>query len=96
MLSKPPMSQNRLSLICKAFEKLDKTGDKVITVDDLKGVYNVKFHPKYQNGEWTEERCLREFLDNFDTEGHKDGVVTYHEFVNYYVSIFCDFIVKDF
>ena len=31
------MSKSRVDIIMKAFVKLDKTGDGVITVDDLKG-----------------------------------------------------------
>ena len=38
-------------------------------------VYNVKNHPKYRNGEWTEEQCFRTFLDSFDTPDDKDGRV---------------------
>jgi Ca2+-binding EF-hand superfamily protein len=80
------MNNSRLELIRKAFEKLDRTRDGHITVDDLKGVYNVKFHPKYMNGEMSEDQCLKEFLDKFDSQDHKDGIITYEEFVNYYVS----------
>jgi Ca2+-binding EF-hand superfamily protein len=36
------MSQSRISLILAAFQKMDKTGDGVITPEDLKGVYNVR------------------------------------------------------
>jgi Ca2+-binding EF-hand superfamily protein len=36
------MSRNRKSLIAQAFRKLDKTGDGIVTVDDLRGVYNAK------------------------------------------------------
>jgi Ca2+-binding EF-hand superfamily protein len=71
------MSQHRKDLIFQAFNKLDKTGDRVITVDDLRGVYNVKKHPKYLNGEWTEDQCLRTFLDSFDSQD-KDGKVKYN------------------
>ena len=39
---RPPMSRNRKSLIAQAFRKLDKTGDGIVTVDDLRGVYNAK------------------------------------------------------
>ncbi|XP_060551463.1 calcyphosin-like protein isoform X2 [Ruditapes philippinarum] len=81
---RPPMSAARKSLISQAFRKLDKTGDGTITVEDLKGVYNVKKHKKYLNGEWTEDQCLREFLDSFDTPNEKDGVITKDEFENYY------------
>ena len=69
------MSKHRKDLIFQAFQKLDKTGDGVITVEDLKGVYNVKKHPKYLNGEWTEDQCLRLFLDSFDSQD-KDGKVS--------------------
>lgn len=84
---RPPMSNCRRSLISQAFRKLDKTGDCVITVEDLKGVYNVKKHSKYLSGEWTEEQCLRQFLDSFDTPNDKDGKVTEEEFVNYYSGV---------
>jgi len=70
------MSQRRKNLINQAFVKLDRTGDGQITVEDLKGVYSVKHHKKFMNGEWTEEQCLREFLDSFDTPNEKDGVVS--------------------
>jgi len=43
---RPPLNNVRKSLIQKAFRKLDKTGDGLVTVDDLKGVYNPKFHKK--------------------------------------------------
>lgn len=60
----------------QAFRKLDKTGDGVITIEDLRGVYNAKHHPKYQNGDWTEDQVFRAFLDNFDSPYDKDGKVS--------------------
>ncbi|XP_064605115.1 calcyphosin-like protein isoform X1 [Liolophura sinensis] len=84
---RPPMSGARKALIIQAFTKLDKTGDGFITTEDLKGVYNVKKHPKYLNGEWSEEQCLRQFLDVFDTVNNKDGKVTPEEFMNYYAGV---------
>lgn len=70
------MSRARKEVIMKAFRKLDKTGDGVITIEDLREVYNAKHHPKYQNGEWTEEQVFRKFLDNFDSPYDKDGLVS--------------------
>ncbi|KAK3747591.1 hypothetical protein QZH41_015827 [Actinostola sp. cb2023] len=84
---RPPMSKARKSVIGLAFNKLDKTGDGQITIEDLKGVYNVKHHPKYINGEWTEDQCFRKFLDSFDSPDDKDGIITLDEFLNYYSGV---------
>uniref|UniRef100_A0A0L8FPU0 EF-hand domain-containing protein n=2 Tax=Octopus bimaculoides TaxID=37653 RepID=A0A0L8FPU0_OCTBM len=80
------MSQARINIIMQAFSKLDKTHDGIITIEDLKGVYNVKKHPKYLNGEYTEDQCLQLFLDSFDSD-NKDGQVTKEEFQNYYSGV---------
>ena len=74
--TQPPLSKARKTLIQKAFRKLDKTGDGEITVDDLRGVYNARHHPKYLNGEWTEDQVFLKFLESFDTPGEADGVVS--------------------
>ncbi|XP_077203089.1 calcyphosin-like protein [Paroedura picta] len=84
---RPPMSNARKEVIMQAFRKLDKTGDGVVTIEDLRGVYNAKHHPKYQNGEWTEDQVFRTFLDNFDSPYEKDGQVTTDEFMNYYSGV---------
>uniref|UniRef100_A0A8C6KBF3 Calcyphosine-like b n=1 Tax=Nothobranchius furzeri TaxID=105023 RepID=A0A8C6KBF3_NOTFU len=73
---RPPMSKARKEVVMQAFRKLDRTGDGVITVEDLQGVYNAKYHPKYQNGDWTEEQVFRTFLDSFDSPYDKDGKVS--------------------
>lgn len=81
---RPKMSNSRLALVEKAFEKMDKTGDGKITNDDLKGIYSVKMHPDYQNGQCTEKQLLSRFLRNFEENGVVDGVVTREEFTDYY------------
>lgn len=73
----PPMSPAREAVIAAAFAKLDRSGDGVVTVDDLRGVYSGRAHPKVRSGEWTEEEVLRRFLDNFDSS-EKDGQVGAH------------------
>ena len=45
------MNAKRSALIDKVFAKLDKTGDGKVTVDDLLGVYDGSFHPKFKSGE---------------------------------------------
>merc|ERR1712178_604293 len=81
---RPPMSKARINLIRKAFNKLDKTNDGEVTVEDLRGVYDPRHHKKYKSGEYTEDDVFREFLTSFDTPGEADGIVTWEEFLNYY------------
>ena len=69
------MSPTREKLVSMAYAKLDKNMDEKVTVEDLALVYDVNQHPKYKNGEWDKNRCLREFLDTFDSSKHKDGIV---------------------
>jgi len=80
---RPPMSAARIKVINQAFDKLDKTGDGIVTIEDLKGVYNVKNHPKFLNGEKDEDQLLQEYLTKFDSPDG-DGKVTREEFTNYY------------
>ncbi|CAH8652863.1 unnamed protein product [Schistosoma rodhaini] len=81
---KPPMSKCRLDVLNKAFLKMDKTKDGAITIEDLKGVYNVKNHPKFINGEKTEDEILVEFLKTFQPQNNADEIITREEFFNYY------------
>jgi hypothetical protein len=81
------MSSIRLKLIKMAFDKLDRFRDEKITVDDLKSFYNVKKNPKYLNGEWSEEQCLKSFLDSFEIEFHKNNMISYDDFINYYAGV---------
>jgi Ca2+-binding EF-hand superfamily protein len=64
---------------------MDKTGDGVVTLADIKLYYKASQHPKVKSGEKTEEQVLKEFLDNFDS--NKDGTLTYEEFEKYYAGV---------
>ncbi|NXA08982.1 CAPSL protein, partial [Sapayoa aenigma] len=84
---RPPMSNARKDVVMQAFQKLDKTGDGVITIEDLRLLFNAKYHSKYLNGDWTEDEVFRAFLDNFDSPYDKDGKVTIEEFIDYYSGV---------
>lgn len=69
------MNEVRESFVKKAFRELDKTGDEVLTVDDLKEDYIVKHHPKFQNKEETEQDIVNKYLSNFEKD--KNGKVMF-------------------
>ncbi|XP_062509594.1 calcyphosin-like protein [Corticium candelabrum] len=84
---RPPMNECRSRLVQGAFQKLDKTGDGVVTIADLKGSYNARKHPKYENGEWTEAQVFADYLKKFDSPNDPDGKVLFEEFLNYYSGV---------
>ena len=63
-----------MALITKAFEKFDRTGDGIITIDDMKKFYNVSEHKDFKNGKKTEEEIIKECLAVFEG-GSADGMV---------------------
>ena len=71
------MSKYRLDIIELCFNKADRTGDGVITVEDMKKFYNATKHPKYTSGEWTERRVFQEFLNTFQQDEKDDKVRIY-------------------
>mmetsp|Transcript_1443 Transcript_1443/g.2026 ORF Transcript_1443/g.2026 Transcript_1443/m.2026 type:complete len:1301 (-) Transcript_1443:1473-5375(-) len=81
-----PMSKRRLDLVHIAFQRLDRTGDGVVTVEDLEGVYDPSFHPDVKSGKLTKAQALREFLTQFDTID-QDGIVSEEEFEEYYKNV---------
>ena len=61
-----PMNDGRKRLVQRAFQKLDKNGNGLVELDDIRGVYNAKFHPDVRAGKKTEDEVLGEFLDTFE------------------------------
>lgn len=39
--------------------------------------YNARKHPKYVNGDWTEDRVFEEYLKSFDSPNDPDGIVSH-------------------
>ncbi|KAJ8273959.1 hypothetical protein COCON_G00085840 [Conger conger] len=82
-----PLSCSRRAVIEAAFRKLDRSGDGVVTVQDLQGVYDATQHPNFRSGLWSQEEVFHTFLDSFDSPHDKDGKVTLEEFVSYYSGV---------
>lgn len=61
------MNPNRQRFVKRAFEKLDKNGNGIVELDDIRGVYNAKNHPDVKLGKKTEDEVLTEFLETFET-----------------------------
>jgi len=87
------MNAFRKTLVRKAFSKLDKNGNGIIELDDIKGVYNAKFHPEVKAGKKTEDEVLYEFLDTFELHHSlknpkdKDRQINMKEFTEYYNNV---------
>lgn len=84
---RPKMNDRRKKLVDMAFDKLDKTDDGVVTLEDMKGVYTVTNHPKYQSGEMTEDEILNTVIKKFENNTSIDGKLTREEFYDYYSGI---------
>lgn len=82
------LNKAREALVNQAWKKADRDGSNVFDMADLKKVYDVKQHPKFQNGDMTEKEIFNEFLKTFEPdESKRDGKVTKEEFLNYYAGI---------
>ena len=88
------MSKRRLATVKKAFVILDKNGNGVVELDDIRGTYNASKHPDVKAGKKTEEEILGEFLDTFEYHFNllndnksKDRSITLEEFNEYYNNI---------
>jgi Ca2+-binding EF-hand superfamily protein len=89
------LNERRTNLIGLAFDKLDKTGNGVVELNDLQGVYNGSMHPDVMSGEKTEDQVLSEFMEQWDTL-EQDGVVTFEEFCDYYKDVSCSIDDDDY
>lgn len=80
------INPRREDLIHMAFRELDKTGDGIVTIDDIRMSYNVAQHPDVVAKRMPESDALGHFLSQFDSVT-RDGCVTFHEFLEYYKSV---------
>lgn len=80
------LNKRRLEMVHMAYKILDKSGDGLVTIDDIMEIYDPTFHPDFASGRKTKEAVLREFMQVWETH-KKDGIVTIEEFEDYYKDI---------
>merc|ERR1711916_259175 len=80
------MSERRIAVVREAFRRLDKTGDGVVTVEDLEMAYDTSFHPEVIDGKMTPREALAVFLQQWDRL-EADGIVSFDEFLDYYKDV---------
>jgi Ca2+-binding EF-hand superfamily protein len=79
-----PMNERRRRLVELAFSKIDKDGSGVVDAQEIALMYDASQHPDVKARRKTAQQVLTEFLEAFEKDGDVDGVVTLHEFINYY------------
>lgn len=73
----------RAKLVNLAFDRLDRSGDGMVTVDELIHACNLHDHPAVRDGTTTAEEAARALVRAFDTR-QADGRVSREEFADYY------------
>jgi Ca2+-binding EF-hand superfamily protein len=88
------MNERRKEMVKLAFKVLDSDRSGMIDINDIKGVYNAKFHPDVVAEKRTEEEVLNDFLNSFEKRStgsgnnkKGDGMITLDEFLEYYANI---------
>ena len=81
------LNRRRREIILMAFDKLDKDGSGVVTMEDLRAAFHVsEDNPDVASGLCTKEQALERMLERFDSVQH-DGVVTKDEFLESYKGV---------
>ncbi|RHY91356.1 hypothetical protein DYB37_003629 [Aphanomyces astaci] len=78
------MGKRRILLVRQAFHLLDESKDGTVTVDEIASRFDTSHHPDILSGRLKPVDVLRQFLAVFEGQSDTNGVVTWHEFLNYY------------
>lgn len=80
-----PMPERRMAFVKQAYGLLDRTGDGVVDIQDMKAIYDCSQHPDVIAGKKSTAEVLEEFMTQWDKGG--DGVVSMKEFATYYEDV---------
>lgn len=81
------ISPRRLVFVSMAFDLLDADHDGSVTLQELASAYDASKHPDVLSGKLTPHEALALFAAQWESEKEKDGVVTKHEFEEYYKNL---------
>jgi Ca2+-binding EF-hand superfamily protein len=81
----PPLSEERIRWINKAFDKLDVDGSGKISIADVEAVHNPKSSELIRLGKTTASAIFANLVRSYDEDG--DGLITRDEFIDYYREI---------
>ena len=81
----PPLNEERIKWINKAFDKLDVDGSGQVSIEDLQAVHNPKTSELVRMGKTTANAIFANLLQSYDDDG--DGMITRDEFIDYYREI---------
>jgi Ca2+-binding EF-hand superfamily protein len=81
----PPLSEERVKWINKAFDKLDVDGSGQVSIQDVEAVHNPKSSELVRMGKTTANAIFVNLLQSYDLDG--DGRITREEFIDYYREI---------
>jgi Ca2+-binding EF-hand superfamily protein len=81
----PPLSEERVKWINKAFDKLDTDGSGQISIADIEAAHNPAASQLVKMGKTTANAVFASLLRSYDRDS--DGVITRTEFLDYYREI---------
>lgn len=81
----PPLSEERIKWINKAFDKLDVDGSGVVSINDVQAVHNPDKSELVKMGKTTANAIFANLLRSYDDDA--DGSITRDEFIDYYREI---------
>jgi Ca2+-binding EF-hand superfamily protein len=81
----PPLNEDRIKWINKAFDKLDVDGSGLVAIQDVEAVHNPKSSEQVRMGKTTANAIFVNLLKSYDLDG--DGLISREEFIDYYREI---------
>jgi Ca2+-binding EF-hand superfamily protein len=81
----PPLTEERILWINKAFDKLDADRSGKISIADVEAVHNAQTSELVRLGKTTASAIFANLVRSYDNDG--DGLITRDEFIDYYREI---------